>query len=77
MEDLRIVDDEMLAAVGLGKSGSNPGKSGSAKGDASSKAGKDESGRKAADAKNAKDTQDGDVSKDASGETPPKRYDLD
>ncbi|WP_026414393.1 hypothetical protein [Actinomadura oligospora] len=77
VEDLRIVDDEMLAAVGLGKSGSNPGKSGSAKGDASSKAGKDESGRKAADAKNAKDTQDGDVSKDASGETPPKRYDLD
>ncbi|RMI41280.1 hypothetical protein EBO15_23670 [Actinomadura harenae] len=49
MEDLRIVDDEMLAAVGLGKATSNSGKSKTDEGDALSGPGKDESGRTADD----------------------------
>ncbi|MFC5181904.1 hypothetical protein [Actinomadura harenae] len=49
VEDLRIVDDEMLAAVGLGKATSNSGKSKTDEGDALSGPGKDESGRTADD----------------------------
>ncbi|MEV5575705.1 hypothetical protein AB0L06_37190 [Spirillospora sp. NPDC052269] len=73
VEDLRIVDDEMLSAAGLAKSGAKQGNSGSAKGGLSAEPVKDESARKAADAKDAKD----DGAKDASGESAPKRYDLD